>query len=61
VDLRDRPADPSSSLSAAKPVGKDGTVALFVKDDSREGSATNLVPLDASGTVLDKMPLNVGD
>ncbi|MBV8128429.1 MAG: BREX-1 system phosphatase PglZ type B [Planctomycetaceae bacterium] len=61
VDLRDKPADPSSSLSGAKPVGKDGTVALFVADDSREGTATNLVLLDVSGTVLEKMPLNVGE
>ena len=61
VDLRDKPADPSSSLAGAKPVGKDGTAALFVTDDSREGTATNLVLLDQSGTVLDKMPLNVGD
>jgi len=42
-------------------VGKDGTVALFVADDSREGTATNLVLLDVSGTVLEKMPLNVGE
>jgi len=42
-------------------VSKDGTVALVVTDDSREGSATNLVLLDASGVVVDKMPLNVGD
>ena len=61
MDLRDKPADPSSSLSGAKPVGKDGTVALFVADDSREGTATNLVLLDVSGTVLEKMPLNVGE
>ena len=61
VDLRDKPADSSSSLSGAKPVGKDGTVALFVVDDSREGTATNLVLLDASGTVLEKMLLNVGE
>ena len=61
VDLRDKPADSSSSLSGAKPVGRDGTVALFVVDDSREGTATNLVLLDASGTVLEKMLLNVGE
>jgi len=42
-------------------VGKDGTIALFVVDDSREGTATNLVLLDASGTVLEKMLLNVGE
>ena len=60
VDLRDKPADPASSLAGAKPVGPDGTVALVVEDDSRDGSGTTLVLLDASGKVVEKMPLAVG-
>jgi hypothetical protein len=60
VDLRDKAADPSTSLASAKAVGKDGSVALVVEDDKREGSATTLVLLDASGSVLDKTLVAVG-
>ncbi len=60
VDLRDSPADPSTSLSGAKPVGQDGGVSLVVGDDSREGSGTTLVLLDAKGAVIAKLPLAVG-
>ncbi|HZU37410.1 MAG TPA: BREX-1 system phosphatase PglZ type B, partial [Gemmataceae bacterium] len=60
VDLRDKAADPSTSLASAKAVGDDGTVAIVVVDDRREGNATNLVLLDAAGNVIDKMPVTVG-
>src|SRR6185437_14171521 len=60
VDLRDKPADPSTSLTGAKHVGADGNVALIVTDDSREGSGTTLVLLDPSGKVVEKLPLAVG-
>jgi hypothetical protein len=60
VDLRDRPADPATSLAGAKAVGQDGSVALVVADDTREGSATTLVLLDAGGRVLGKTPVTVG-
>jgi hypothetical protein len=60
ADLRDKAADPSTSLAQPRAVGKDGTVALVVEDDTREGSATTLVLLDASGNVLDKMLVTVG-
>ena len=60
VDLRDKPADPASTLAVAKPVGPDGNVALVVTDDGREGSSTTLVLLDPAGTVVEKMPLVVG-
>jgi hypothetical protein len=60
LDLRDKAADPSTSLSGSKPVGKDGTGTLLVENDAREGTATNLVLLDASGGVIEKMPVNVG-
>jgi hypothetical protein len=60
VDLRDKPADPTSSLTGAKPVGPDGNIALVVSDDGREGSSTTLVLLDPTGTVIKKMPLVVG-
>src|SRR6059058_3535683 len=54
IDLRDKAADPSTSLAVARPVGTDGAAALVVTDDTREGSATTLVLLDPAGTVLDK-------
>jgi hypothetical protein len=60
VDLRDKPADPATSLTGAKPVGPDGNVALVVADDTREGTSTTLVLLDPSGAVVEKMPLMVG-
>jgi hypothetical protein len=60
VDLRDKPADPASSLTGVKPVGPDGNVALVVVDDGREGGSTTLVLLDPSGAVVEKMPLVVG-
>jgi hypothetical protein len=60
VDLRDKPADTVTSLSGAKPVGPDGTVALVVSDDSREGSGTTLVVIDTLGKVVDKLAVAVG-
>ncbi len=63
VDLRDKAADPTTSLAEdVKLVGKDGTVSLVVnpKEDSREGSASLLVLLDSAGLVLEKMPVTVG-
>ena len=60
VDLRDSPADSATSLSGAKPVGQDGGVSLVVGDDSREGSGTTLVLLDAKGVVIARLPLAVG-
>jgi hypothetical protein len=60
VDLRDKPADPGSSVTGAKPVGRDGNVALVVPDDSREGSSTMLVLIDSAGSVVEKMPIVVG-
>jgi hypothetical protein len=60
VDLRDKAADPTTSLTEAKAVGKDGTVALVMVDDRREGTATMLVLLDPAGSVLEKTPVTVG-
>lgn len=61
VDLRDRANDPATSLTHARPVAKDGTAALVVTDDAREGSAAILVLVDETGTILDKMPVTVGE
>ncbi len=55
VDLRDKPADPSSTLAKPRSIGKDGSVAIVVEDESREGSATSLVLLDANGNVIEKV------
>ena len=64
VDLRDKAADPTTSLvEEVKPVGKDGMAALVVKPDldSREGTPTHLVLLDQAGNVLEKTPVTVGE
>ena len=60
VDLRDKVNAPDTSLTGARPVGQDGTVALVVEDDTREGTATMLVLLDSGGTVVDKTAVTVG-
>jgi hypothetical protein len=63
VDLRDKAADPETSLvEEAKSVGKDGMASLVVKPklDSREGTPTHLVLLDLAGNVLEKTPVTVG-
>ena len=52
VDLRDKAADPGTSLAeAAKAVGKDGigVVGGQAELDTREGTATTLVLLDHCG------------
>jgi hypothetical protein len=64
VDLRDKAADPGTSLAdTVKAVGNDGTVSLVVKAkyDTREGTATTLVLLDPTGNVVDKAPVTVGE
>ena len=61
VDLRDKAADPGTSLVDAKAVAKDGTVGLIVTNESREGTATTLVLLDHAGHVIDKSPVTVGE
>ncbi len=61
VDLRDKAADPGSSIASPKAVAKDGSVSLVVTNDSREGTATILVLLDHAGNILDKSPVTVGE
>lgn len=64
VDLRDKPADPTTSLTGdtgAKAVGSDGTVSLPVADDGREGTATTVVLLDPAGNVVAKAAVTVGE
>ena len=63
MDLRDKAADPTTSLvEEVKSVGKDGMVSLVVKpdQDSREGTASMLVLLDLAGNILEKTPVTVG-
>lgn len=60
VDLRDKAADPGSSVVSPKSVAKDGSVSLVVTNESREGTATTLVLLDQAGNVLDKSLVTVG-
>ena len=61
VDLRDKAADPATTLASPKAVSKDGSVALVVTNESREGTATTLVLLDHAGNILDKSPVTVGE
>ncbi|MBN9118098.1 MAG: BREX-1 system phosphatase PglZ type B [Planctomycetes bacterium] len=61
VDLRDKPVDPTTSLTGAKSVGSDGAVSLPVADDSREGTATTVVLLDSVGNVVAKAAVTVGE
>lgn len=61
VDLRDKAADPGTTLASPKAVAKDGSVAVVVTNESREGTATTLVLLDQVGNVLDKAPVTVGE
>ena len=62
VDLRDKAADPTTSLlcdpavecrraDMGEDVGTDGNVALVVQDDTREGTATTLVLARRGGNV----------
>jgi hypothetical protein len=61
VDLRDKAADPGSTLTGPKEVAKDGSAALLVTNDTREGTATTLVLLDPTGNILDKCLVTVGE
>jgi hypothetical protein len=61
VDLRDKAADPGTTLASPKAITKDGSVALVVTNESREGTATTLVLLDHAGNILDKSPVTVGE
>ncbi len=60
VGLRDKAADPTTSLVAPRPLGEDGNAALVVTDDGREGTAATLVLLDAGGNVIDRLLVTVG-
>jgi len=61
IDLRDKAADPGTSLTRPKAVAKDGSAALVITNESREGTATTLVLLDLAGNLLDKAPVTVGE
>jgi hypothetical protein len=60
VDLRDKAADPATSLAEGRSVGDDGVVSVVVQDTARDGSATTLVLVDAVGSVLEKILVTVG-
>ena len=61
VDLRDKAADPGTTLAGPKPVTKDGTASVVVDNEKREGTATTLVLLDHAGNILGKSPVTVGE
>ncbi|MFN7769850.1 MAG: BREX-1 system phosphatase PglZ type B [Planctomycetaceae bacterium] len=63
VDLRDRAADPRSSIAQSKPLGEDGTASLVVNADEDDclGEAKTLVVLDAAGLVVAKQAVTVGE
>jgi hypothetical protein len=61
VDLRSRPADPSSSLAAEiKELDGNGEAALLPSSDDLEGAAAVLVVLAADGTVLAQKATVIG-
>jgi hypothetical protein len=64
VDLRDKAADPGTSLAeSVKTVGSDGSVSVVLKADldTRVGTATTLVLIDRSGNVVDRSPVTLGE
>lgn len=60
ADLRTKPNDPDSSITAPKQIDSAGRVGLLVADDSLEGTTVSLVLLDPSGRVLAKQATTVG-
>ena len=60
VDLREKAADPATSIVEPRPVGSEGAVSLVVEDDTLEGRAMNLVLLDAGGRIIEKKPVSIG-
>jgi hypothetical protein len=63
ADLRERPADASTSLlesGEAKAIGEDGTASLFVSEPEKEGQAVVLVLLRGDGSVMLSQPTIIG-
>jgi hypothetical protein len=60
VDLRTKPNDPNSSITAPKQIDAAGRVSFVVEDDSLEGTVASLVLLDSSGRVIGKRTTTVG-
>jgi len=61
VDLRDKANDPGATLASATSLSAEGKATILVENDQREGTAAILVLLDQTGTVLEKMPITVGE
>lgn len=64
VDIRQRPADPSTSLiegSAAKPVGEDNSASVFISDDRNNGAAAIVVLLSSDGSIVHSVPTVIGE
>jgi hypothetical protein len=61
VDLRERAADPATSIAVEpRPPGANGSAALLVEDEDRHGDDVLVVVLDQHGTVLTQRPTTVG-
>ncbi|GMV70176.1 MAG: BREX-1 system phosphatase PglZ type B [Leptolyngbya sp. PLA2] len=61
VDIRTKPASPSSSVAvSAKRLDEGGRAGLVVEDEDLAGAAAVLVVLDPEGRVLTKQPTTVG-
>ncbi|MEI7482261.1 MAG: BREX-1 system phosphatase PglZ type B [Elusimicrobiota bacterium] len=64
LDIRQRPADPSTSLiegGTAKPIGADGTVSIFISDDRNNGIAAIAVLISSNGAVIHSLPTVIGE
>ena len=62
VDLRTRTADTTSSIACGgKEIPLDGKLSLLVEDEHLEGTAGNLVLIDARGRIVDRLLTTVGE
>lgn len=61
AELRRSPGDPTTAVTAAKPVDESGEVKLLVTDDDLEGTDVHAVLIDAAGTVLAQRATTVGE
>jgi hypothetical protein len=60
ADLRTKPNDETSSVTAPRMVSVDGQVSLLVENEELEGTVVSLVLIDPSGSVIGKQATTIG-
>jgi hypothetical protein len=60
IDIRKNPGDPESSIVKPRLLKSDGTVTLFVEDDSLEGEKIYVVSMTADGTLAAQSETIIG-